>query len=262
MLQVYTVDGIQITSGERRAILSRVRALHAENNSAIVVTVSSAYYSLAEKSYDFKRTLTTSALNLIDGVGVAWAIRRKTHSRVETYPGIDLLQDIVGLGASIGWRIGFIGGRPGSARSARQRLLKRFPKAQIWCSSRDYYQVDASRISLCHDLKLLAELRAAELDVVFVGLGAPLQELWLSANLRMTGARVGIGVGGSFDVIGGMIPRAPLWMRNLGLEWLYRTARQPTRVVRIPALIGFAIRCVVRNHVSPGDVVFDSEATK
>jgi N-acetylglucosaminyldiphosphoundecaprenol N-acetyl-beta-D-mannosaminyltransferase len=73
-----------------------------------------------------------------------------------------------------------------------------------------------------------------------VAYGAPRQELWIARNLARLEARVGIGVGGSFDYLSGAVPRAPGWMRRAGLEWLYRLLRQPWRARRMAVLPLFA----------------------
>jgi N-acetylglucosaminyldiphosphoundecaprenol N-acetyl-beta-D-mannosaminyltransferase len=87
-------------------------------------------------------------------------------------------------------------------------------------------------------------VRKAGVDVLLVGLGAPKQELWLAENLGACGARAGVAVGGSFEILGGLVPRAPLWMRRSNLEWLYRTWREPSRLPRLIALARLPARVV------------------
>ncbi|MGB9890029.1 MAG: WecB/TagA/CpsF family glycosyltransferase, partial [Anaerolineae bacterium] len=77
--------------------------------------------------------------------------------------------------------------------------------------------------------EIVQRIREARADILLVAYGAPAQDLWLARNLARTGAKVGIGVGGAFDYIAGIVPRAPRWMRRVGLEWLYRLFRQPWR---------------------------------
>ena len=86
----------------------------------------------------------------------------------------------------------------------------------------------------------LQTVRASGADVLFVAYGAPAQEQWLTRNREALGAAVGMGVGGAFDVLAGRVPRAPGWLRRLGLEWAWRLAREPWRWRRMLALPRFA----------------------
>jgi N-acetylglucosaminyldiphosphoundecaprenol N-acetyl-beta-D-mannosaminyltransferase len=87
------------------------------------------------------------------------------------------------------------------------------------------------------------------IDILFVALGAPKQEFWINKNLDKIPVKVAIGVGGAFDYISGKTPRAPTFIRSVGLEWLFRLVVQPWRIKRQLALIEF-IRLVVKEKLS------------
>jgi N-acetylglucosaminyldiphosphoundecaprenol N-acetyl-beta-D-mannosaminyltransferase len=78
--------------------------------------------------------------------------------------------------------------------------------------------------------EVIRDIERSKPTLLLVAFGAPRQEVWLRENLASTGARVGIGVGGLFDFFSGRIPRAPMWMREAGLEWVYRLSREPKRL--------------------------------
>ena len=80
--------------------------------------------------------------------------------------------------------------------------------------------------------KVLDEIRASGATILLVALGAPRQDVWISRNLAGTGVRVAMGVGGLFDFYSGRIPRAPQWLREMGLEWIYRLYQEPGRMWR------------------------------
>ena len=92
------------------------------------------------------------------------------------------------------------------------------------------------------DEATLSLIRAHRAQVVLVAFGAPKQELWIDRLKDRAGVAVGIGVGGAFDYLTGRVPRAPLWMRRAGLEWLFRLVRQPWRVRRMAVLPVYAIK--------------------
>jgi N-acetylglucosaminyldiphosphoundecaprenol N-acetyl-beta-D-mannosaminyltransferase len=89
---------------------------------------------------------------------------------------------------------------------------------------------------------IVSSIKKSRADVVYVAYGAPKQEKWLAANLSNTGCKIGIGVGGTFDFIAGIKPRAPIWIQKLGFEWLYRLAIEPKRIIRQMAIPNFIIK--------------------
>jgi N-acetylglucosaminyldiphosphoundecaprenol N-acetyl-beta-D-mannosaminyltransferase len=91
------------------------------------------------------------------------------------------------------------------------------------------------------DAESLVAIRESRADIVLVAYGAPWQERWAARNLTVSGAAVAIGVGGTFDYLSGRVRRAPALMRRLGLEWLYRLARQPWRARRMSVLPVFLL---------------------
>ena len=97
--------------------------------------------------------------------------------------------------------------------------------------------------------QIIADIRAVSPDLLLVGLGSPKQEKWIYDNLRFTGARVAIGVGGSFDVMAGNVKRAPVLFQKFGLEWLYRLIKQPSRFMRMLKLPKFAMLILIKRNV-------------
>jgi N-acetylglucosaminyldiphosphoundecaprenol N-acetyl-beta-D-mannosaminyltransferase len=98
------------------------------------------------------------------------------------------------------------------------------------------------------DAEALAMIRAAATDIILVAFGAPAQELWNQRNLGVSGAAVGIGVGGTLDYLAGRARRPPAWIRRVGLEWLFRLVTQPRRARRMAVLPAFLL-LVVRQRV-------------
>jgi len=92
---------------------------------------------------------------------------------------------------------------------------------------------------------IIEAIQKSGADIVFVGFGAPAQEKWLARNLHKTGAKVGVGLGGTFDFISGAQTRAPKWIRMIGFEWLFRLIQHPKRISRQLALPKFAIMILI-----------------
>ncbi len=176
-----------------------------------------------------------------DGVGIVWAAAVAKRPVPERVTGIDLLLRLADKAAALGWRVFLLGAAPGVAEEAARVLCRRYPGLVIAGTHHGYFPE--------RDSPAVAEaVRRARTDLLFVALGAPRQELWLEEYLQAAGAAVGMGVGGSFDVLAGRARRAPAWVRRLCLEWLYRLVREPSRWRRQLVLPLFAW-LVVRRYV-------------
>jgi N-acetylglucosaminyldiphosphoundecaprenol N-acetyl-beta-D-mannosaminyltransferase len=139
--------------------------------------------------------------------------------------GTDLFPRLCGTLAASGRRLYLLGARPGVAEATARWAQQQFPQLQIAGTRSGYF--DATE-----EEAVIAAIRRSGADVLLVAMGVPAQDLWLRRHLKATGARVGIGVGGLFDFYGGRIPRAPLWLREIGGEWVYRLIQEPRRMWR------------------------------
>ena len=243
-LETYRVLGIPVTVGDREAIVGRILELVQGAAPALVLPVNPELLVIAERHPEFAGVLKASALNTVDGIGVAWLVGHCAGKRVERFPGIELVETLARESARTGLRIGLVGGRPGSAERARAALLAGHPGADIWLGPPIAVADRPGR-----NLEYAAAVRSAGVDLLVVALGSPKQELWLAENLAVCGARVGVSAGGSFEILGGLVPRAPLRMRRWSLEWLYRTWQEPLRLPRLAALARLPLQ-VLRTRAS------------
>jgi N-acetylglucosaminyldiphosphoundecaprenol N-acetyl-beta-D-mannosaminyltransferase len=205
-----------------------------------IATVNPEFVMAAQSDAEFRHIINSSALALPDGVGVWWASRRMGRPLPERIPGVDLVERLAAQSAQRGYRIYFLGAMPGVAEEAVEVLRARHPRlvvAGTYAGSPNREEEDA----------IVARVRAANPDVLLVAYGAPAQDRWIARNLERLGVPVCIGVGGSFDYIAGVQPRAPHWWRRLGLEWLHRLVTQPWRWRRMLALPRFAWRVLWSN---------------
>lgn len=175
---------------------------------------------------------TGRTLVVPDGIGIVLAGWRRRWPKISRVPGIELLERLVAEAATRSWVVFLYGGKPGMAEQAAAVLRGRYPELVVGGTAHGYLSAE-------QEAQLPERIRETGAKLIFVGLGVPRQELWLLANLEAAGARLGMGVGGSFDVIAGRIPRAPAIMRRLGLEWAYRVWREPRRWRRLLVLPRF-----------------------
>ncbi len=206
-----------------------------------LVTLNPEYVMMARHDPAFRAALRAADLVTADGVGIVLAARwlwpdALGEARLERITGVDLVERIAQLD---GGRAFLLGGAPGVAATAAERLTHRWPgfvPAGFW---------DGGSADPAADRESLDRIARSGARVVLVAYGAPGQVLWIARNqdaLGRAGVRLVIGVGGTFDFLAGAVPRAPGWMRRIGLEWLYRLVREPWRWRRQRVLPLFAIR--------------------
>lgn len=221
-----------ITYAEWLALIERwVRAAGRPQH---VCTVNPEFVMIAQQDANFRHILNRAALCVPDGVGLLWAARRLGKPLPERVTGSDGLPLIAARAAREGWRLYFLGAAPGVAQQAGAILQAQHPGLQIagtYSGSPAPEEEDA----------LVERINASGADLLFVAYGAPVQDKWIARNLPRLKVKMAMGVGGAFDFIAGVVPRAPLWMRRMGLEWLYRLYLQPTRIGRMMRLPRFVI---------------------
>ncbi len=181
--------------------------------------------NLAARSEPYRQSLLAADLVLADGIGVRLAGQLLGQPVRENVNGTDLFPRLCADLADGRHGVYLLGGRPGVAEGVRDWLARERPGVRVVGCRHGYF--DESQTAA-----VAAEVGASGAALLLVALGAPRQELWLRRHLAATGARVGMGVGGLFDFYSGRIPRAPAWMRELGLEWLFRFWQEPHRMWR------------------------------
>jgi N-acetylglucosaminyldiphosphoundecaprenol N-acetyl-beta-D-mannosaminyltransferase len=202
-----------------------------------VATVNPEFVMRARWDVAFRRVLRACSLRTADGVGITLAARILGHPLPERVPGVEMVVALAQSAAVRGDRIFLLGGAPGVADAAAERLQQVAPGVQVVGTM-------AGDPSEAGDAEALAAIRAASPDVILVAFGAPGQELWNARNLEVSGAAVGLGVGGALDYLAGRARRAPSWMRRFGLEWLFRLVTQPRRARRMSVLPVFLLLAV------------------
>jgi N-acetylglucosaminyldiphosphoundecaprenol N-acetyl-beta-D-mannosaminyltransferase len=186
--------------------------------------------ALADQDPELHGILRAAPLNLPDGQPVVWANRllhRGTTLPATRVYGPDLLLDVFALGQSSGLRHYLLGSTPHVLDALERELRRRFPNALITGTCSPPFRPLTSQEAR----KQREDIRSAEADIVWVGLGTPKQDRW-AAELCTALPVVAVAVGAAFDFIAGTKPQAPMWMRRNGVEWLFRLGCEPRRLWR------------------------------
>lgn len=203
-----------------------------------VVTVNPEMIVRAGRERDLAESIRRADLAVPDGIGVVLAGRAHGWRDCVRVPGIELCEQLVAAAADRGWPVYLYGGFRGIAERAATALQTKYPRLMVAGTSHGYLNQEEEAV-------LTAKIAASGARLLLVGTGLPHQELWLGKYLQASGAWLGMGVGGSFDVFAGRIPRAPRIMRRAGLEWAFRLWREPRRWRRILVLPVFMIRALL-----------------
>jgi N-acetylglucosaminyldiphosphoundecaprenol N-acetyl-beta-D-mannosaminyltransferase len=182
----------------------------------------------------FRNVLNRSDLNVADGVGLTFAARWLGHGLRERVTGSDGIHVLAAQCARVGYRPFFLGAAPGVAELVAQRLAQENPGLEV---AGTYAGSPLAE----DEADVIAQVRAAAPDLLFVAYGVPAEEKWIFRNRERLGVPVMIGVGGAFDFVAGVTRRAPPWVRRVGLEWLDRLIREPWRWRRQLALPRFLV---------------------
>ena len=186
-----------------------------------VVTINPEGVWLAVKDPDLAGIIDNAALVTPDGNGILWAAERLGAPLRERVPGIELLENICRRGAEEGWSVYLLGAKPGVAEKAAERLCEKYPGLNVVGCDNGYFRD--------REEQAIDAIRKAGPDVLFAALGMPYQEQWLHRHRKKLGCAVAVGVGGSFDVLAGLVRRAPVMWQRLKLEWLWRLLSDPKR---------------------------------
>jgi N-acetylglucosaminyldiphosphoundecaprenol N-acetyl-beta-D-mannosaminyltransferase len=184
-----------------------------------------------------------AGLNLPDGVGIVIAARllgQRTRGRVT---GPELMLRVCDWGRAYGFRHYFYGSTPDVVQRLEERLTQCYPGLGIAGS----YCPPFRTLTPEEEERVVTHINSCQPDVVWVGLGGPKQIRWMADHLGQIAAPVMIGVGAAFNFHSGVVKRAPLWMRRLGIEWVYRTLTEPRKIVpRTRYTLMFCMRAVAQ----------------
>jgi N-acetylglucosaminyldiphosphoundecaprenol N-acetyl-beta-D-mannosaminyltransferase len=186
----------------------------------------------ARRDPALRRVLDSAHIQICDGVGISLASMLLYRRRLPRCTGMDLFLRLIRLSAEEGWKVFLLGASPQTNAAASLVLVNTYPSLRI-VGRQDGYFKDS--------LAVVEQINESGADLLFVALGTPRQELWISEQMPRLRTSFCMGVGGSLDVVGGASKRAPAFFRNTGTEWFFRLLVQPSRLQRQMALPLFMV---------------------
>jgi N-acetylglucosaminyldiphosphoundecaprenol N-acetyl-beta-D-mannosaminyltransferase len=214
------IDNLTMVEASRRII-----KLAAKQESAQICFVNADCVNIAFANSHYRDTLSKATCVLADGIGVRVAGSILNQNIRENINGTDMLPYLCAAAENSNLSLYLLGGRPGVPEGAAAWIAQRYPALHIAGLRNGYFDAE-------EEPEVIANIASSRADILLVALGAPRQDNWIAAHRLHLGAKVSIGVGGLLDFYAGRIPRAPVWMRELGMEWLYRFWQEPRRMWR------------------------------
>lgn len=229
------VMGVGFDNLTKQEFTARAREMLRSKEKGYCVTPNAEILYESIQDGEFRALLNGAALVLPDGAGVVLGAKILGTPLKEKVAGIEFGEQICALLAETGGRLYLLGSKPGIAEEAGRRLAEKYPGLVI-CGTADGYFKDENAV--------IEKINEAKPDAVFVCLGAPKQEKFIKNHFEELDATLMLGLGGSLDGYAGAVQRAPKWMIDLSLEWLYRLLKEPKRLGRMMRLPKFVLVCV------------------
>jgi N-acetylglucosaminyldiphosphoundecaprenol N-acetyl-beta-D-mannosaminyltransferase len=219
-----TILGVPVDCLTQGEALRRIEGFLRQPGQRHVATPNPEMIVEAQRNPAFKQALQQTALNLPDGIGLVWAMKKR-GGEVERVTGVDTM---IALCRSLrGERVFLLGAAAGVAERAATALLREHPHLRI-------AGMHGGSPRREEEQEIIDHIHAVSPTILFVAYGAPVQDLWIARNLpKLPTVKLAMGVGGAFDFLAGIRQRAPRWMQQGGIEWLWRLLREPRRVQRI-----------------------------
>ena len=209
--------------------LQTIDAMIQHAHGAYVVTPNVDHIVQLEKNTELKKAYANASLILADGKPLIWISKFYKRPIKEKISGSDLFPKLCQIAAKKGYRMFFLGAAEGVAARAAVNLQKQFTDLQVCGTYSPPYGFEKDPQELGKIKNMIRNVRP---DILIVALGAPKQEKFMYDHCATLGVPVSLGLGASLDFAAGNIKRAPKWMSDHGLEWLFRITQDPKRMAK------------------------------
>lgn len=238
MKEIATILGVPVVPYTMDEAVAKLTQDTLQRKRNFVVTANAEIIMMAQDDKEYKTLLAETAdLILPDGAGTVWAGNYLGYTVPERVAGYDLYLRLLEEAARNKIPVYFFGGKPGIAEEAAEEGKRRWPGLHVAGCRNGYFSAE-------EEPEIIEDINRSGAAMLFAALGAPKQEKWLAQYRDRLMPSLLMGIGGSFDVLAGKMQRAPKWMQDAKLEWLFRLMKQPSRFGRMLALpkFVFAVR--------------------
>lgn len=218
--------GSKINATNMKDVLSNVDLLIKSNKSHYICVSNVHTVVTGIKDTQYRNITNTSSMSIPDGMPLTWVGRRRGHKDMSKCSGPDVMTELFELSEQKGYTHYFYGGTEDVLKLLEKKLKNNYPKLNI----AGMYSPPFRSLNEDEDVEIINKINQLDPDIIWIGLGAPKQEIWMSEHVSKIKSSIIFGVGAAFNFHAGTVKRAPLWMQNHGIEWLHRLIKEPRRL--------------------------------
>ncbi len=204
-------------------VVSELEAYIQTRNPQYISVVNVAKIVKMRSDLELNASVRSAALIGADGVPLVWASKLLGDPLPGRVNGTDLMYRLLEKANERAYRVFFFGASEEVLENVLRRVRRDYPGVIVAGAQNGYFKAE-------EEWNVANKIRESRADIIFIAFGTPKKEIWVRRYLDVMGVPVVHGVGGSFDVFAGLIPRAPVWMQKWGLEWFYRLLQEPRRM--------------------------------
>ncbi len=219
------ISNIPVDALTMQQTLDRIHQAIAIKKPIHHVVVNAAKIVAAQKDKALRDSIVNCDIINADGQAVVWASSILKKPVPERVAGIDLMENLVDSASKKGYKIFFLGAKEKVLNEVIAKYSSMYGPEIIAGYRNGYYKEEEERV-------IAQQIAESNADILFVAISSPKKEIFLESYKHIIKTPFIMGVGGSFDVVSGVIKRAPVWMQKCGLEWLFRTLQEPRRMWR------------------------------
>lgn len=237
---------IPLENVEGRYILEKIKQfIHTRRGWIHIVSLNPENIVISHDSDEFKKVLQKAEIKILDGIGTYLTAKLMRVPHIERITGVDLMESLLNIAELYRLKVLLIGGKEKIAEMVSKCQSHKYPNI-IFFALEGIKNIRNPKND--EENRIFTIVSKEKPHLIFVAFGSPFQELWLYRNQKHFYGSVCMGVGQGFDVLSGIVPRAPLIIRKIGFEWFYRLIRQPwrwRRQLRLITYLGLAMKEIV-----------------
>lgn len=236
---------IDNVNAEEAAEITKNLIETSNKNCKLIVAPNVEFIMAAQEDKEFFDILKTADLATPDSIGVILAGKIQKKPFKGRLPGQAYLRKMFEVGEKEGWTFYLLGGKGDVPKRAKEHLESIYKNVKIVGYHEGFFEEDSEE-------KVIEEINRLKPNILFVAMGAPIQEKWIYKNREKLKVDVAAGQGGTFDYEAGNIKRAPLWIQKCGIEWLWRLIKQPSRIIRMRVLPIYLMKIIFTKDITKG----------
>ncbi|PKM93717.1 MAG: glycosyltransferase [Firmicutes bacterium HGW-Firmicutes-1] len=225
-MKYLNIFNVHVNCTDRKTLLKDIQDMVHKKQASYIAFTNVHVIVTAMKNEQLRKTLNEADRVAPDGMPLVWLGKFLMKSGVERCSGPDIMEEVMKVSNVNGYSHYFYGSTEDTLSRLQQELSIKYPKLKIAGS----YSPPFRELSKEEDQIIVNEVNRLSPDFIWVGLGAPKQEIWMKKHKKLINRGVMMGVGAAFDFHAGSIKRAPHWMQKVGFEWLFRLIQEPKRL--------------------------------